>query len=518
MKNEYGRVSTKVIVFLIIAIIILVATIIGSFFVLKSGIIKIDALNGLKNNNTIEIADEMRFVEKKDGDYVFIDKKGNLIKLPESSMGKRNIFTEMSSDTILYNNSILVENDDNYSIMDFTGKIVFETKGELKKLINSKEKTLYMLYENGKYGVVDGSGKVIIPIEYENRFDTFNTNYIYTYKDNYNNSGEEYILSIFNNDGNKVCDFETSNSSYLGPEQIKIKNEIYIIALEKNNNTYVVLNLNTGDIIQTIDVSNNNGYGVKISLKDAGNALLVEWKSDKDGAAQGMFYWFGDDNKVINSAQETDKQYYPGSNSKFRILELNNKYYVLNESGKIPYSSDNSLQLLSYEDEKNNITYSFIKERLGTKKYKVMNSEFQTVLEEDVSSVGNRYIFANKTLYKHDGTKYMDNVERYYKIYNIDFIETNDKTILENGEGKQAELSKEFSVAHNHEYLFDGGFIVLNNEGEITVINENDLSVKVFNYKEKGSAYVENGYIHSYEEDKEVFYNINGDIIYEKEK
>lgn len=518
MKNEEGRVSTKVIVFLIIAIIILVIVIAGTFFILKSGVIKIDALDSLKSNNTIQIADEMHFIEKKNENYVFIDKIGNLIKLPASSMGERNVFTEMDSTTILYNNSILVQKDDSYSIMDFTGKTIFETKGELKKLINSKEKTLYTLYDNGKYGIVDATGKMVLPIEYENRFETFNTHYIYTYKKNQEESGEPYILSIFNTDGNKVCEIESSVNYFLAPSQVKTRNGIFAVALQKNNNTYIVLNLNTGDILQTIDISKNTEYGGNITLKDVGNALLVEWENDKESGKQGMYYWFDNEYKFINSAKNTNEQYYTAENSEFRILKFRDKFYVLNKSGKIPYSSDHLIELISYEDEINNKTYSFFRENLGGKKYKIMNSEFQTILEEDISSVGNKYILANKTLYKHDGTKYMNNVEKYYKIYDIDVIKTNDKTILENSEGKQVELDKEFNVVHNHEYLFENGLIVLDNEGVITVINKNDLSTKVFDYKDKENVYVENGYIHTYENDKEVYYNINGDEIYEKQK
>lgn len=525
MKKEDGKISTNVLIIIIIMIIVIISGV-SMIVLLSTGVIKIGnnelkiGNKNEKNSNTVH-TDQIKYIDEDDDTYFFIDTDGNLVKLSKDAVGKRNVFNSFTSDaySVFYNNSMLIEKDDKYALIDFDGNTIFESNSEITRRINTKDKTLYEFQDNNKYGIIDAKGNIILPAEYSNSIEALNSKYLYTYDYNSDKTGETYIIKIFNTDGKKTYEGDSSEHYFFGAEQVETKSGVYACVLDKSKNSEIVLNLNSGEIIQTVEKVEYR----HAELKDGGSALGVEWyeksENDSEYKSKTNYYWFGDDGKVSKKCSITDKiQFSSADGKEFSILTANSKKYILNKNGDIVYNTENSIYQNVYRNIKNNETRSVFQEEVGRKKYKIINENMETILEEKISSVGNKYVLANKVLYKYDGTKYMENVEKYYSIYNfLDVIKTSDKIIIENSQGKQIEQDKDFKISDTG-YILNDNTVVFNSNKIVSIIDVNELTIKTLDLSSYEYVFVEDGYIYASDDNKKTYYNRDGEVILEIEK
>ena len=194
---------------------------------LSTGKIKIEG-NDLEIGNQNEkdgYADQMKYITEDDNTYIFIDEKGNLIKLSKDIAGESDdfkLFTAGDSSTF-YNNSMAIKRNGKYAIIDFAGNTIFESDSEISTLINQKDSTIYEFRDNDKYGVIDAKGNIIVPAENNEHIKRLNSKFIYTYEHNADKTGEIYILKIFNSEGKKVYEGQSPEYNLWGAEQQETK-------------------------------------------------------------------------------------------------------------------------------------------------------------------------------------------------------------------------------------------------------------------------------------------------------
>ena len=199
------------------------------------------------------------------------------------------------------------------------------------------------------------------------------------------------------------------------------------------------------------------------------------------------------------------------------ILNKDSNNIVINKYGKEIYSTTNPISCHEYVNNKSGLTYAYLVETLGKNKYKTMNSEGKTILEQNLSSVGNNYILSNKTLYKPDGTKYLEDVTQYNSVYDLDFITTKDKTIIENSEGKKIEEELDFKLVKT-DYLLDDNTVVLESDKYMTIIDTKELSIKTIDISSYDYVFAYKGYIKMRGDSEYEYYNKNGELIYTEQK
>lgn len=482
------------------------------------------------SNKNINLTDTMVYVAEEDKDYVLIDTAGNVKKLSKDLIGQ----LDYNTDTILYHNSMLTKKENKYILVDFNGNKIYESEKRLSLLVNNKDKTLYQYKdENGKYGVIDSSAKVVVPAEYDGIHNiATNFNYFYSYTDNNKNDNKnKYIITIFNSDGKKVYESDCyDNLSYYDKDTRTTDNGISVLNIRKDENTVIVLNLNTGEVIQTINATKD----YTVSLYSKGNALEVTWykgstygnRDDK----KSKYYWFGENEKVskeIELAEDESLSVQLSTNynklstsdsSSCTILSTKSENIAIDEYGKEFYKTNNLLHIEQYKNEKDGKVYTFLKEEIGRKSYKIINSEGKVILEKDISGIGNKYILAEKTLYKHDGTKYLDNVTSYSSLYDLEIIKTKEKMIIENSEGKQVEHELDYNSSVDNIKLIDEDTVAIKTNKLLTMINIVDLSIKTVDISSYKYVFLKDGYYEVRADSKRMYYNKNSELIYETKK
>ena len=205
MKNNKGNIKINLIAVIAIVLIIFLAVLI--FFKFKG--------NGNKNQNsstgTGEYTDTMSYIEDDGKNYIFIDSNANVRKISKSSIGT---IDNVNEGQIFYHNGLLVKKDDKESIINFNGKTVYGP-GKISKLVSTNEATLYQYEDNGKYGVLNANGDVIVEAKYSSRFNAFEEKLgCYFYVIDRESSGN--VLNVFDKDGKVVYTSPVESSSLYG--------------------------------------------------------------------------------------------------------------------------------------------------------------------------------------------------------------------------------------------------------------------------------------------------------------
>ena len=266
MKEERGSVATKIII--IISIILLIALGTTLIILFKTG--KFNSKIGQSNESDKNYTESMTYITKEGDNYIFIDTGGNIRKISTDILGKETF----GSDEVFYKNIMLASKDGEDYIINFNGDTLYGP-ADLEKLVVTKDSVLYQIYQDGKYGVVDDSGNVIISPEYEERMSKFDSKlsskYFYTYDYNNNSTGNDYVVTIFDCTGKKVYESDFEDYSMYGEQIVETNNGINVILLEKNEGNKILVNLNTGDVIKTlnlvgdytIDVTNKGNFACR---------------------------------------------------------------------------------------------------------------------------------------------------------------------------------------------------------------------------------------------------------------
>lgn len=408
----------KNIIILVTILIIIIA--ISGYFILQ----KIQQEN--KKYEIETISEYKYFVVREYDKYGVIDTQGNKIidtkyddvKIPNPEKAVfvcyengetrvldengKEIFTEyekveplrlknISSD-LMYEKSVLkYSKDGKYGIIDFSGKRVTKAIYEEIDTLQFKEGEL-LVKKDGKYGIVNTKGTTLVKINYEK----IETDKFYEEGNEYKKSG--YIVSKTTDEG-----YRYGYVNLKGKEIIEIK----------YNDLYRITGINSEDIY--IICAENGKYG------------LI--KNDK---------------KVIDN--EYQSLTYTESNNTIIALK-GKKYGVLSTDGKI---------LVPFEYKQIDVTGEYIYATTNDENVKTFNSNGQeTNISEDLAIVN-----ISNTEYK----LYIETIDgkTTYNIYK------NDKKVTKN----------EYSYI---QYLYDNYFIVADANGKLGVIDDNEKNKIQFN-------------------------------------
>ena len=511
MKNENGKAKAILIAVISILIIALIAVLV--IFKFKGNSNKNDGKNG--STGTGDYTDTMTLIEDNDKEYVVIDSNGNVRKLSKSKVGDMG---RPSKGTIYYQNSLHTKKDDKNYIIDFNGKILYETEDNFETLVNSEDVVLYQIYEDGKFCIVNAKGEKIIDKEYSDKFDII-SNYIdpYMYNRGYSSTSSGYEISFFDKDGKVVYTGPTEESSLFGNKSGKTRTGINLVEFRKTKTSIVIVNLNTGEEIASLTDEGDHTFDIETK----GNvAIISSYKQGTYGANEGdtqtKYVWFNEEGKISNVINKNDKEYisfWNGSSEEDYTIyrKENNEEVAIDKYGKEVYKTTASLSQLNNTNEITGKTTSvLIDSKAGT-----INSEGKVVIAKKAKTIGNKYIFDGSTLYNYDGSVYMENVKSYGSVYNLDIIRTAEKTIIENQDGKSIEKEADFSLGGKCRLLNDNTIAIVKDDNKVTFIKMDNLSFKELDTNGSEHVFVENGYISVSKSDSGYdYYNANGDKIY----
>lgn len=523
MKKEEGKVSIKAII--IIVITVLTMAVVAIIVLAKTGII--NGINISNNNeqsaNSGGYTKEMTYVGEEGNNYVFIDTAGNLKKIGKDILGNK---LEINEDSCVYNNNFLISKDGKQSIVDFSGKTVYGP-ASLSRLVQTENVSLYQVYEGGKYGVVNSEGKIIVPIECKNSISKFSSGDLeYFRTSDYNNNGKGYIITFFDKDGKKVYEDEYSYNYIKEEKSIVIRDDVAILSFRKDENTVIVLNLKDGKVVQTLNIDNN----YSVSLDNKGGALEIQCTGYGDNKDKKIYCWFDNNDNVSKTIELAEDEYIEARGTgrgveEYCILKKASEYTAIDKYGKEFYKTTNSLGQAQYTNEKDGTTISYLIESLDKRQYKVINSSGNVILDKEISTVGNNYVLCRDgTLYKHDGTKYIDGVVKYESFYDLDVITTKDRTIIENKNGNRIEKEKDYTLKEIQTYTGDNirlicdNVVVFVNNKKVTIINTDNLSVKELDFSSASYVYARKGYIFIFKDSNYEYYNKDGNKIFTKSR
>jgi len=518
MNNESG--NTKVKAVLIAVIILLIVGLVAVLVLFKTGALKgNNSTADGENNAQIGNADTMTFIEKKDGNYVFIDSNGNVRKISESC---GNI--DISEGSCAYKNCILVSKDGKQSLIDFNGKTIYGP-ASLKRIISNSKKCIYQLYEGGKYGVIDETGSVLVPATSSNYFNEISTENSSGYTNSYfyghetSSTGGGYDVTIYDLEGKVVYKFLSKEASLYGEKCYSNQNGVTLLTIRTDSNTKSVVNLKTGDIIETIN--DTDKYSVDLAGEGSSTRIRVQ---DYGSYYKNTYYWFGEDGKVSKKVELAENASFKTSGASiqkaFSIMnKANGEHVAINKYGKEVYTSTKSLSQIECANGITGKSTAYIVENVDRKKYQMINEDGKVVFNDGASYVGNKYVLIGSSLYKHDGTKYMDDVKAYVSVYNLDIIKTQDKIIIENQNGKSVEKGVDFKIGKNQKLLGDN-IVIMENEKKVTLVNMDDLSMKELDFSDAEYIFYEDGYITVVNKNTKTYeyYNKSGNKIYERKR
>lgn len=444
----------------LIAIIITIVICIGTYIILKKKNV---------NYSVEEVLNYNYYQLNKDGKYGVISKKGEIliepiydnIKIPNPEkdvficekenkttiLNERceeilNQFEEVSAisingtiSSLPYEKRVLkYKQDGKYGLIDYNGKVIIKAIYEEVEGLENKESEL-LVKKNGKYGVINDRGTKLIKEEY----DSVTADGYYTEKNKYALSG--YIISNKTTNGYRY--------GYINYKLQKVLNVEYNI-VER------VMEINDGQDIYII-ASKNGKFGV---IKN---------------------------NKVVIKHDYQDIEY-DTTNSVFN-LQRNSQYGVSDINGKqivaVQYSEIDFKGIYIQAKDKEEYVYFDINGN------EIRNPKYVSVLKTNEDSY---YITINE--------------EGLYGIIN-----SNENELVEN--------------KYNYlEHLFDEYFIAAKNDGKLGIINTKDSILVDFKYevlqKIQDTKVVEAKILKEntselYGKDMEKIYSIDNAYIYKKD-
>ena len=413
---------------IIVLIVILIIAIISGIII---------AINRSKENYTvekIENADINYYKIISNGKSGVIDKSGNIIIEPEYNTikipnPKEPIFIciydynaasgEYKTKVLNEKNEEILTNFENINTID------------IKEIVSSipYEKTVLQYQKDGKYGIIDFSGKSIIKLQYDEiRNMPYREGELIAKKD------DKY--GVININGGKLLDFKydyiTGDSYYSTEKEYTLDG--YIVGVNNGDGKmqYGYLNSNRNQLLET---SFDRVYRMN-NVKDDENVYLV---TEKDGNIQ---LYRNDKILLDNNYQAINYN----EDSKLLILQKDNKYGVTDLNGK---------QILNIEYDQIQIPGNYI--------IAIKNGNSETF---DLSGT------------KQENLQFTNIMMTNNENYNIS-IDTNDKYGVISKDGTTIIENK-----YNYiQYLFDNYFIVGGDSGKSGIINDKGEELLPINYE-----------------------------------
>ena len=375
MKRTF-RIWVSIIVIIIVAAIIAI-----SYYFIKENSRKYEIA---------EITNYQYFTLKKNENYGIIDKNQNIIIEPSYTEviisnpeipvffckqgenitilndQKQEIFTEYENiepirlkniaSNLMYEKTVLkyAENG-KYGLIDYTGKKITKAIYEELDSLPYKEGEL-LVKKDGKYGVINIRGNKLVQIAY----DQVTVDDYYTDEDGYQYSG--YIVSNTTEEGYRYGYVDYKGKEILKPEFNELER---IVEIEENENVYLLAARNGqyGVIKNTENIINNEYQSITYDSK---NQVFVIEKSKKYGIAKL-------DGQIIVPVE-------------YNQIDITGIYlYAQNDQGTTVYSSsgtevniDPDIAILDTLNDRYRIR---INNEIGTK-YGVIDNEGKQLIEE----------------------------------------------------------------------------------------------------------------------------------------
>lgn len=377
-----------------------------------------------------------------------------------------------------------------------------------------KEFNYYLVRQDGKYGVIDRTGNLVVTNEYEDIIIPNPEKPVFICIYNYNQENGEYDTKILNNEGKEIF------TEYEEVEAIALKNLITEVPYEKSvlkykkDGKYGLIDY-TGKVItkpiyEEIDnllykegellVKQDGKYGV-INIK--GVTLL---KPEYDSIACDGYYnndsRYGKDGYIVSVKTDEGYRYgyidYTGKlllkmeyNDIYRINNIKESediYLVTQRNGQSGLMKNdrqilnNQYQSIEFDDQ----TELLILEK--NKKYGISKLSGTSILGIDYTSITIEgiYIYADKdnqsTIYDLNGNK-----QSTIKFKNIIDIENQDAKITVDINGKYGMIDENGKIIVSNKYyyleqLFDKYFIAVAEEGKVGIIDNRDDEILPINY------------------------------------
>lgn len=285
------------------------------------------------------------------------------------------------------------EKDGKYGLINLEGKIIVKNEYESIENLELCE-GLFLAKQNGKYGVINLNGTIVIKPNYDNIV----SDGYYTKEDGYKKSG--FIVSNKTDDGYRYGYVTNTGKKYLETNYNSISR---VYPNEETKDIYII-------------ASQNGQYGV---YKNKKNIIVAEFKSI-----------------------EYDE------NSNLLIIEKNKKYGVASLEGKIIIEPQNN----SIESKG---IYLYAKKALENKVY---DYEGNTI-----------NISFNKAIYKTENDNYRISTLENNDIVYYGIVDKNGNTLV----------SEKYQFI---EYAFGTYFIAKNEDGKYGIISSNGKEVLEFKY------------------------------------
>lgn len=413
---------------IIVLLVILIIAIISGIII---------AINKSKENYTvekIENADINYYKIISNGKSGVIDKSGNIIIEPEYNTikipnPKEPIFIciydynatsgEYKTKVLNEKNEEILTNYENINTID------------IKEIVSSipYEKTVLQYQKDGKYGIIDFSGKSIIKPEYDEI-----RNMPYREGELIAKKGDKY--GVVNINGGRLLDFKydyiTGDSYYSTEKEYTLDGYIVGVNNEEGKIQYGYINSNREQFLET---DFDRVYRMN-NVKDDENVYLV---TEKNGNIQ----LYKNDKLLLDNNYQAINY---NEDSKLLILQKDNKYGVTDLNGK---------QILNVDYDQIQIPGNYI---IATK-----NGNSETF---DLSGT------------KQENLQFTNILMTNNENYNIS-IDTNDKYGVISKDGNTIIENK-----YNYiQYLFNNYFIVGGDSGKSGIINDKGEELLPINYE-----------------------------------
>lgn len=507
ITEEKGSTAIKVIIILVLIALLVGGVVVGVFFIKKKGNGNQNIADQIEDSKGIARLD---YIETIDDDDIYIDTNGKITKI-DTTISKKEGY--------IYKNCILVENEDGQEyLVDSKGNNITnpDQYKYYKAIVRDENRVLYQVVKDENYGVINEKGELIVPFENGEYFRYIDEGYFYTYNRVMSADECKYEYAFYDETGKKVyTKIIDNNDIYVYLDEItKLRNgSVIAFIMFKENELYEIVNLSTGEVIE--EVKMNQNYNVE--LFEYGNMLYAEFfegstYGDRNNMVR-MCYWFGDDKKLIKSQQLTDEGIDSRSYDYIGCVVMSKDGKgVVYKDGEVIYSSDETFSTYEHYDRENDSYTQYFVESTGGREYATYNSKGEKIMDNNISDVGNKYLYGNKVLYNFDGSVAKENVTDYKSVGGIDFIKNEDGVIMENNQVSKKINADVFSAEHIREV--DDNYVYVEFKERLFIINQNTLDCTEIEAESSSDYwYIQNGYVRR----GNKYYDFNGKQVYVKE-
>lgn len=538
----------RILVSVIVIILIIVVSLLTYYFIKQNG----------RKYEIAKIEEYNYFILKKDDKYGVIDKTGNIViepnytevKIPnpekavfvcyqnEESIqilneNKQEIINQyekvepirlknIASD-LMYEKTVLKYSENGkYGLVDLSGKKITNAIYEELDSLPYKEGE-FLVKKEGKYGVINIKGNVLVEIAYDN----VSVDGYYTDENQYKFSG--YIVSNTTEQGYRYGYINYKGKLLLEPEYNELER---IVEIKDNENSYMIgaKNGQYGVIKNKENILNNEYQSIRY---DPSNNVLVIEKSKKYGISKldgniivpvqynqiditGIYLYAQNEqgttvynNNGTEAKVDADIAILETNNEKYRIRinnKINTKYGVIDDEGKqlieekynyIEYLYDNYF-IASSENGKLGVINDKDEEKITFECDSVQKIENTNLIKTVVNQSITRIYKKDMTLICEMQNANISNENEYIKVYN------NIETKYFDKEGNE--------VSNNKVYPNNSIFAAKNDQGKWGFVNKSGDIIIDYQY-DKVTEVNEYGYAGIQKDGKWGVINKNGEII-----